>query len=438
MKLILGMGLTGLSVARFFSSNNIAYRIADSRLSPPMQDICKQENLLSDCHLGEWKESLLDNITEIIISPGIAETESIVGWARLQKIPVISDIELFGRYTKAPIVGITGSNGKSTVTQLLGEMSIGSGKNAVICGNIGKPVMESLSDEAELYVVELSSYQLDYTNSLNLLTGVVTNITPDHLDRYPDYDIYIASKLNLYEYCQYSVVNLNEPLVKGVEGDSSYAIEEVTQSCEFSAKKVDGVFTLYQGEDILMTSNDLMIVGRHNVENVLAALTLGHQVGLSVEEMIQVAKSFTGLPHRLEWVANLSGVDYFNNSKSTNAISTITAIEALSDRYKSIVLIAGGIAKKEDYSKLFQLISEKINAVILIGESATLFSQQINGCPVSIVESMKQAVISSKAIAKEGAILLSPGCASFDMFVDFNERGEVFKRHVLEDNKDFL
>ena len=438
MKLILGMGLTGLSVARFFSSNNIAYRIADSRLSPPMQDICIKENLLSDCHLGEWKESLLDNITEIVISPGIAETESIVGWARLQKIPVISDIELFGRYTKAPIVGITGSNGKSTVTQLLGEMSIGSGKNAVICGNIGKPVMESLSDEAELYVVELSSYQLDYTNSLNLLTGVVTNITPDHLDRYPDYDIYIASKLNLYEYCQYSVVNLNEPLVKGVEGDSSYAIEEVTQSCEFSAKKVDGVFTLYQGEDILMTSNDLMIVGRHNVENVLAALTLGHQVGLSVEEMIQVAKSFTGLPHRLEWVANLSGVDYFNNSKSTNAISTITAIEALSDRYKSIVLIAGGIAKKEDYSKLFQLISEKINAVILIGESATLFSQQINGCPVSIVESMKQAVISSKAIAKEGAILLSPGCASFDMFVDFNERGEVFKRHVLEDNKDFL
>jgi len=438
MKLILGMGLTGLSVARFFSSNNVDYRIADSRLSPPMQDICIKENLLSDCHLGEWKESLLDNITEIIISPGIAETESIVGWARLQKIPVISDIELFGRYTKAPIVGITGSNGKSTVTQLLGEMSIGSGKNAVICGNIGKPVMESLSDEAELYVVELSSYQLDYTNSLNLLTGVVTNITPDHLDRYPDYDIYIASKLNLYEYCQYSVVNLNEPLVKGVEGDSSYAIEEVTQSCEFSAKKVDGVFTLYQGEDILMTSNDLMIVGRHNVENVLAALTLGHQVGLSVEEMIQVAKSFTGLPHRLEWVANLSGVDYFNNSKSTNAISTITAIEALSDRYKSIVLIAGGIAKKEDYSKLFQLISEKIDAVILIGESATLFSQQINGCPVSIVESMKQAVISSKAIAKEGAILLSPGCASFDMFVDFNERGEVFKRHVLEDNKDFL
>ena len=132
MKLILGMGLTGLSVARFFSSNNIAYRIADSRLSPPMQDICKKENLLSDCHLGEWKESLLDNITEIVISPGIAETESIVSWARLQKIPVISDIELFGRYTKAPIVGITGSNGKSTVTQLLGEMANSTGSRMTL------------------------------------------------------------------------------------------------------------------------------------------------------------------------------------------------------------------------------------------------------------------------------------------------------------------
>ncbi len=431
MKLILGMGLTGLSVARFFSSNNVAYRIADSRLSPPMHGKCKKENLLSDCRLGDWKESLLDSVTEIIISPGIAETEAIVVWARLQKIPVISDIELFGRYTKAPIIGITGSNGKSTVTQLLGEMAIGSGKNTVICGNIGKPVMESLSDEAELYVVELSSYQLDYTNNLNLLTGVVTNITPDHLDRYPNYDVYIASKLNLYQYCQYSVINLDESLVQGIKGDSCYAIEGVAQSCDFNAKKDDGVYKIYQGKDILMTSDDLMILGRHNVENVLAALTLGQQAGLSLQEMIQAAKSFTGLPHRLEWVTNLNGVDYYNDSKSTSSISTITAIKALSDRHKSIVLIAGGIAKKEDYSKLFQLISEKIDAVILIGESATLFSQQINVCPVSIVESMKQAVISSKAIAKEGAILLSPGCASFDMFVDFNERGEVFERHVL-------
>jgi len=191
---------------------------------------------------------------------------------------------------------------------------------------------------------------------------------------------------------------------------------------------------LFHGKNILMSSDELIVVGRHNVENILAALSLGSQIGLSLKSMVRTAIDFKGLQHRLEWVVNLEGVDYFNDSKSTNAISTITAIEALSDKYKSIILIAGGIAKKEDYSKLFRLISEKIDAVILIGESGTLFSQQINGCPVSIVESMEQAVISSKAIAKEGAVLLSPGCASFDMFVDFNERGEVFKHHVLEGN----
>jgi len=352
----------------------------------------------------------------------------------MQDIPVTSDIELFGRYAKAPIVGISGSNGKSTVTQLLGEMALSDGKHAVICGNIGKPVMESLNDDADLYIVEISSYQLDYTNNLNLLTGVITNITPDHLDRYPDFNDYIKSKLSLYSYCEINTVNLNEPLVNKIKSDSCYVIDESEFNCEFSAKKDANSYNLFHGKNILMSSDELIVVGRHNVENILAALSLGSQIGLSLKSMVRTAIDFKGLQHRLEWVVNLEGVDYFNDSKSTNAISTITAIEALSDKYKSIILIAGGIAKKEDYSKLFRLISEKIDAVILIGESGTLFSQQINGCPVSIVESMKQAVISSKAIAKEGAILLSPGCASFDMFVDFNERGEVFKRHVFEEN----
>ena len=194
MKLILGMGLTGLSVARFYSKKNIDFRIADSRLSPPMLQIMKQENLLIDFHLGEWNKNLLDDISEIIISPGIAESEKIVSWSRKKSIPIISDIELFGRYAKAPIVGISGSNGKSTVTQLLGEMAHNDGKNAVVCGNIGKPVMDSLSDDADVYIVEISSYQLDYTNKINLLTGVITNITPDHLDRYVDFNAYIESK----------------------------------------------------------------------------------------------------------------------------------------------------------------------------------------------------------------------------------------------------
>ena len=200
MKLILGLGITGLSVARFFYKNDISFRIADSRQNPPMLDIAEKEGLLADSYFGEWSKPLLEGVTEIIISPGIAEAETIVDWSRQQSISIISDIELFGRFSKAPIIGITGSNGKSTVTQLLGEMALADGKNTVICGNIGNPVMDGLIDHAELYIVELSSYQLDYTNNIDLLTGVITNISPDHLDRYSSYDDYISSKLSIYNY----------------------------------------------------------------------------------------------------------------------------------------------------------------------------------------------------------------------------------------------
>ena len=434
MKLILGMGLTGLSVARFYSKKNIDFRIADSRLSPPMLQIMKQENLLIDFHLGEWNKNLLDDISEIIISPGIAESEKIVSWSRKKSIPIISDIELFGRYAKAPIVGISGSNGKSTVTQLLGEMAHNDGKNAVVCGNIGKPVMDSLSDDADVYIVEISSYQLDYTNKINLLTGVITNITPDHLDRYGDFNAYIESKLSLYSYCSSNIVNLNESLVSKIDLNACYAIDKHGINCEFHANKDGNKFIFFHGSQILMSSEELLVIGRHNVENILAALTLGHQIGLSLKSMVITSKKFKGIEHRLEWVVSLNGVDFFNDSKSTNGISTITAIKAIADKYKSVILIAGGIAKKEDYSELFQLINTKIDTLILIGQSSAMFSKKINSCPVHIVETMEHAVALSKTIALEGAILLSPGCASFDMFNNFSERGETFKYFVLQEN----
>ena len=183
-----------------------------------------------------------------------------------------------------------------------------------------------------------------------------------------------------------------------------------------------------------MSSEELLVIGRHNVENILAALTLGHQIGLSLKSMVITSKKFKGIEHRLEWVVNLNGVDFFNDSKSTNGISTITAIKAIADKYKSVILIAGGIAKKEDYSELFQLINTKIDTLILIGQSSAMFSKKINSCPVHIVETMEQAVTLSKTIALEGAILLSPGCASFDMFNNFSERGETFKYFVLQEN----
>ena len=433
MKLILGLGITGLSVARFFFKKDISFRIADSRQEPPMLDIAEKESVLSDSHFGEWSKSLLEGVTEIIISPGISETESIVDWSRQQSVPIISDIELFGRYTKAPIIGITGSNGKSTVTQLLGEMAIADGKNAVICGNIGKPVMDSLSDEAELYVVELSSYQLDYTNKLSLLTGVITNITPDHLDRYSNFSDYISSKLSIYSYCKFQVINLSDDLLSDLSGHNFYAVESVDDRCDFSANRIGDLYEVLHKGKSLLTSDELKVVGRHNIENLLAALTLGHRFGLNLKVMVQAAIDFKGLEHRLEFVSTINDIDYYNDSKSTNAISSITAINALFEKYNNLILIAGGISKKEDYSEFFKLINEKVNAVVLIGECSSDFSKQITAPHVEVVDTMKKAVSMATSMAEGGAVLLSPGCASFDMFSDFNERGEVFKRFVLEE-----
>ncbi len=432
MKLILGLGVTGLSVARFFIRNNIPFRIADSRQEPPMLKISNNENLLHDFSFGDWSESLLDDISEVIISPGIAESESIVRWIRAKNISIISDIELFGRYVKAPMIGITGSNGKSTVTQLLGEMALASSLKAYICGNIGNPVMESINDDAELYIVELSSYQLDYTNQLDLFAAVITNISPDHLDRYDNYEAYISSKLSIYNYCKHKVINFSDSLLSEINGDSLYGVDVNDSKCKFIAKTDKNIHRIYYKNEEIISSEDLVIVGAHNIENILAALSLGDMIGLSITNMVNATKVFKGLDHRLEFVTNINSVDFFNDSKSTNAISTITAINALSERYESIILIAGGIAKNEDYSKMFQLIGKKIQTVFLIGESKELFSESIKGCSVNVVESMEEAVISSKKLAKEGAVLLSPGCASFDMFSDFSERGLVFKQLVLQ------
>ena len=433
MKLILGLGITGLSVARFFYKNDISFRIADSRQEPPMLDIAEKESVLSDSHFGEWSKSLLEGVTEIIISPGISEAESIVDWSRQQSVPIISDIELFGRYAKAPIIGITGSNGKSTVTQLLGEMAFADGKNAVICGNIGKPVMDSLSDEAELYVVELSSYQLDYTNKLSLLTGVITNITPDHLDRYSNFSDYISSKLSIYSYCKFQVINLNDDLLCDLSGHNFYAVESVDDRCDFSANRIGDFYEVLHKSKSLLKSDELKVIGRHNIENLLAALTLGHRFGLNLKVMVQAAIDFKGLEHRLEFVSTINDIDYYNDSKSTNAISSITAVNALFEKYNNLILISGGISKKEDYSEFFKLINEKVNAVVLIGECSSDFSKQITAPHVEVVDTMKKAVSMATSMAEGGAVLLSPGCASFDMFSDFNERGKVFKRFVLEE-----
>ena len=430
MKLVLGLGDTGLSIVRFLSKQSIAYRLADSRTQPPLLSDYLSEFQNSEPVLGDWTQDLLTNIDEVFISPGIAQTQAIVIWAREKNIPVTSDIELFSRYAKAPVIGITGSNGKSTVTQLLGEMIANEGKKVAIGGNIGKPALDCLDDKIEYYVLELSSYQLDYTKELDLLTGVVLNITPDHLDRYKSFDDYVDSKLSLYQYCQHLVVNIDEPLVPKKQSAKHFGVDMPKQPTDFGTVTCHGSCYFLKGDDVLMYVGDMQLIGEHNVTNVLAALALGDQIGLSTDAMVESIKNFKGLEHRLEWVAKKQGVDYYNDSKATNVVSTLKALNALIDRHENIVLIAGGVAKQEDYTPLFDLIDKDVAGVVLIGQSAKILGEGINKSSVSYADSMDEAVSLAGDMVNDGVVLLSPACASFDLFDNFEARGDAFKQAV--------
>ncbi len=409
MKLILGNGKTAKSIASFLRKQRFDFKlVADTR---KVRDAF-----------------ILQGIDEIFISPGIMQTDDIVILARKKNIPVVSDIELFSRYAKAPIVGITGSNGKSTVTTLLGEMVKDEGKKVAVGGNIGTPALDCLDDEIDYYVLELSSYQLDYTQKLNLITGVVLNITPDHLNRYTNFAAYADSKLSLYQYCENLVINLDEPLIPSQQAAKRFSINLPKQANDFGAVTCHDSCFLLKGDNVLMDIDEAQLVGEHNITNILCAFALGEQIGLKLKSMIESVKHFKGLEHRLEWVVKKRGIDYYNDSKATNAISTIKAIQALINKHKTISLILGGIQKEEDYSELFTLINKHISSVVLIGQSTQAFKNNLK-VQTTHANSMQAAVdIASNPNCQ--AVLLSPACASFDMFDNFEQRGDVFKRCI--------
>ncbi len=427
MKLILGLGNTGLSVARFLSHMGIDYRIADSRTEPPLLE---RYSFNSRPILGDWSKDLLEDVDEVYISPGIAKTESIYAWSLELGIPVVSDIELFSRQVKSPVIGITGSNGKSTVTKLLGEMIENSGFKVAVGGNLGRPALDLLDDDVDFYVLELSSYQLDYTNTINLFVGVVLNISPDHLDRYDNFEAYISSKLSIYKHCQHTIVNKDEFHTKDILANNYFSMNIPQDPKNFGTVVCHEGRYLLHGDDSLINANEINIPGEHNIANVLAALSVGEILGLPIKSMISAVTKFTGLEHRLEIVNTVNNIDYYNDSKATNVVSAITAIRALVGGYQDIVLIAGGIAKKEDYSELFNLINDKVGHVVLIGVSAEYISGGIKSDKINFANSMNEAVEIASGLIESGVVLLSPACASFDMFDNFEQRGRVFKKSV--------
>ncbi len=433
--LVVGLGKTGLSVVRYLRALGEAVVVVDSRDIPPGLATLKSEYADVDCFTGRFDASLFVKAHRIIVSPGVALSEPALVEAKNNDIEIIGDIDLFSHEVQAPVVGITGSNGKSTVTTLLALMAAQAGKNAVAGGNIGLPVLDALDDDVELYVLELSSFQLETLQHLPMKAAVVLNISADHMDRYKDVSAYASSKQAIYENADVLVLNKDDALASGISVSARnqirFTLNEPEENEFGLLENEDGVLALYFGSQFLIAVDELRIKGSHNLQNALAALALGAAVGLPMDNMLNTLKDFKGLPHRTQFVVRKDGVDWINDSKATNVGATIAALEGLPGKH---VLIAGGDAKGADFSELASVIKQHCRAVVLIGKDAARIASVIpKEILIEQAVDMQSAVLAAQTFAQSGdTVLLAPACASFDMFNGFEHRGDVFVAAVEE------
>lgn len=437
--LIVGLGKTGLACARFLSTHNQPLLVVDSRENPPELAALQAELPEVGVQLGKFDSAMFCNSGEIVLSPGVSLKTPAVMAAVAAGVPVIGDIDLFARNTTAPVIAITGSNGKSTVTALVNEMIRCADRSVATGGNIGTPVLELIpdlngGDEPEFYVLELSSFQLETTHELNATASAVLNLSADHLDRYEGIDDYLQAKQRIFRGDGVVVWNREDPLLRDVVPSGrvavSFGLDEPTGD-NFGIRTDNGTRYLAKGERLLMPVGQVALKGSHNVANALAAAALADSVGAPHEAITTALHQFKGLPHRMQWVAENNGVSWFNDSKGTNVGATVAALNGIDNK---VVLIAGGVGKGADFSPLKEALADTGRAVVLIGEDAAKIENAIDGIvPVSRVDSMKAAVRTAAALAQPGdVVLLSPACASFDMFSGFEARGDAFIAAVRE------
>lgn len=433
--LVVGLGKTGLSCVRYLSGTGRDIAVADSRSNPPGLDELKAGWPDVPVYLGDFDEELFARFNELVVSPGISVAEPAIAGAAQKGAVIRGDIDLFAEAADAPVIAITGSNGKTTVTTLVGEMAKAAGRKVQVGGNIGTPALDLLGQGADLYVLELSSFQLETTAELNAQAATVLNVSDDHMDRYPDKMAYFQAKQRIYRGCRNAIVNLDDALSTPMARDNlrflCFGFNRVNPET-FSTRDDERGTWITFGFDNLLLASDLKLMGLHNISNVMAALALGHAAGLAMEPMLQVAREFRGLPHRCEFIRQLGGVDYINDSKGTNVGATVAAIESLAPEQGKVVLIAGGDGKGADFQPLAQPVAQHCRAVVLIGRDAPAIAAALPEDVVTVMaSSFERAVSDAREIAHEGdRVLLSPACASFDMFRDYNDRGDQFRTLV--------
>lgn len=427
---LIGLGVTGFSVARYLTRENRLFRVFDTRTNPPQLAQFEQEFPRVAVALGELDEDALAGFAQIVLSPGISRKLPAIARAIANGTEVIGDIELFARKARAPIVGITGSNGKTTVTTLLGEMAKNAGVKVKVGGNLGTPALDLLADDCELYVLELSSFQLESTLKLNAQVACILNMSADHLDRYANMQEYWVAKQRIFLGAKKIVVNRDDALTQcPIAKDRNYVSfgAGAPDLNQYGLRNDGDGDYIARGFTPLLYVREMLLAGRHNALNAQAALALGEFAGLPQVSMVATLKEFRGLPHRCQFVAQVEGVTYHNDSKGTNLGATVAAIEGIAS-HKNIVLIAGGDAKGGDFSELRPVARKHLRGLVQIGvDGPKIAAACADECDVVRAESMQAAVAEAKRLAKPGdAVLLSPACASFDMFKNYEDRGAQF------------
>ncbi len=435
LTVVVGLGATGLSVARFLANRGERFVVVDTRAEPPGLAAFRRASPDVPVELGELNPATLLGANRIVVSPGLDTQHPALRRARQQGVELCGDIELFAAAARAPVVAITGSNGKSTVTTLVGEMARAAGKNVGVGGNLGTPALDLLGDDRDLYVLELSSFQLELVHDLHAQVATVLNLSADHMDRYAGLADYHTAKHRIFRGAQQVVVNrddaLSRPLVPATVKCWTFGAG-VPDFNGFGIINRDGKAWLAFEFKALMPVDEVRIKGRHNIANALAALALGHAVDLPMDAMLATLQTFAGLPHRCQTVATKGGVTWIDDSKATNVGAAIAAVNGFAQVFAGIVLIAGGQGKGQDFAPLHAALVGRVRQVVLLGEDAPRIEHALGGdVPSVFATSIEAAVQAAARVAVPGdAVLLSPACASLDMFASFAERGQRFAAAV--------
>ncbi len=435
--MVVGLGDSGLAVVRFLTARGARVRVNDQRDAKTLGAAATEaEALGAELVLGGHSDGAFEDLDLIVVSPGVPPLPQL-DQAEERGVLVVSEVELAARFIDAPIVAITGTNGKSTVTTMIGQMASHLDRAVFIGGNLGRPMIEAVGTDAGaqdgLVIVELSSFQLERVSQMKAHVAVLLNVTADHLDRYPTFEAYAAAKARVFERQDghdFAILPADAPelreLVQGRGRVISFG------GADGEVRVIDGVLTDTQGA-LRLSVDRLQIRGSHNVSNACAAALAARLLGVPDDQIAAVLRGFEGLPHRMQFVRSIGGVEYIDDSKATNVGAAVASIEGLAGSKGRIVLIAGGVDKGGSYQPLRQRMLDQGRALVIIGQAASLLEREFSGSPIELqrASTMHDAVERSAALARSGdTVLLAPACSSFDMFHSYADRGDQFQRAV--------